>query len=266
MSNNILTSYVFQPNTLDRKIINALKPQMTEILKTNGVKTPIVHFTTEDQTEKVVIYSHGNGSDLSTHYMDRIIYQGINTDMICYDYCGYGVAQEFGTDTTEELCVKNLKSVVEYALQCGYHAEDIILHGRSIGTGVTISYAAEHHDTYGKIILTSPMTSAMDYIKHWINDNDKQSIGDNDIFTTLSKIDKINVPIFVIHGTFDTIVPFEQGNKIYEKHCEHFQKLRRNTFKPYWIMGAGHNDYLNVCSIAAYCSAVKSFIDYSENI
>ena len=267
MSNSALLSYVFQPNSLNEVTIKQLEKQMTEILKTNGVKTPIIHFTQEDQTEKVIIYSHGNGSDLSSHYMNRIMYQGFKVDMICYDYCGYGVAQQYGSETTEELCVRNLKSVVEYALQCGYHAEDIILFGRSIGTGVTVSYAAEHPGTYGKIILMSPMTSAMNFIKPLlmrVNTFDKNQLGKFDMFTTLAKIDQINVPMFIIHGTLDTLVPFSQGNEIYKKHQEAFSKLKRKSYEPYWIIGADHNNCLNVCSMIMYCNVIRNFINYVE--
>jgi len=61
MLNSTLLSYLFQPSLLNESTIKALEKQMTEILETNGVKTPIIHFTGEDQTEKVIIYSHGNG-------------------------------------------------------------------------------------------------------------------------------------------------------------------------------------------------------------
>jgi fermentation-respiration switch protein FrsA (DUF1100 family) len=57
-------------------------------------------------------------------------------------------------------------------------------------------------------------------------------------FDTERNIREVHVPLLVIHGDADEIVPFQQGRAVYES---------ANQPKSFWrVSGAGHNDLLPV--------------------
>jgi fermentation-respiration switch protein FrsA (DUF1100 family) len=69
-------------------------------------------------------------------------------------------------------------------------------------------------------------------------------------FNTERTIGKIHVPLLVIHGDADEIVPFVQGRAVFE---------RANEPKTFWsVAGAGHNDLLYVAG-AGYVPRLRAF-------
>lgn len=111
-----------------------------------------------------VIFSHGNAEDLTTIY-DRFQYfaNALNVNVIAYDYFGYGatrsespsidmatfcspgstVSLEDGKHLpTEKGCYRCIDSVYAFAVNTlGIHSENIILYGRSLGSGPSIYLA-----------------------------------------------------------------------------------------------------------------------------
>ena len=55
---------------------------------------------------------------------------------------------------------------------------------------------------------------------------------------TLAKIDQVKVPLLVIHGTEDEIVPFDMGRRVFER--------AKGTKRFYSVEGANHNDVTTV--------------------
>ena len=72
-----------------------------------------------------------------------------------------------------------------------------------------------------------------------------------DLFRSYEKIEKLApVPVFVMHGINDKVVPYASGKALYESLMK--ERTRRRllekggkillTFPPKWIPGVGHND------------------------
>ena len=89
----------------------------------------------------------------------------------------------------------------------------IIIYGESLGTGVSAEIS--QHKNFAGIILESPFTSMVDAGKHYYFYL-PVSLLLKDRYENEKKIMNINIPIMIMHGEKDTIVPFSMGQKIFE--------------------------------------------------
>jgi fermentation-respiration switch protein FrsA (DUF1100 family) len=71
-------------------------------------------------------------------------------------------------------------------------------------------------------------------------------------YDSLSKIGALSVPLLVLHGDRDEIVPYAQGRKIFE--------AARGPKTFYTIKGAGHNDTYEVGG-KEYFEAIRRFLE-----
>uniref|UniRef100_A0A915KGX6 palmitoyl-protein hydrolase n=1 Tax=Romanomermis culicivorax TaxID=13658 RepID=A0A915KGX6_ROMCU len=173
-----------------------------------------------------LLFSHGNAVDLGQ--MCAFFYglgSRLNCNVFGYDYSGYGASSGKASE-------KNLYADVEAAwnaLHTKYSisARHVILYGQSIGTAPTVDLGARVKPA--AIILHSPLMSGMrvafpDTRRTWCCD----------AFPSIDKIDRVNSPTLVIHGTEDEVIDFSHGLAIYER-CP-------KSVDPLWVPGAGHND------------------------
>ena len=180
------------------------------------------------KSEKLIIYSHGNASDIFENENNLIKLSNLyHCVIVCYDYCGYGLTQP--KITSVENCFECLDSVIKYYIgdlnseneeTKIYDINDIILCGYSLGTGVTINYV---HKTnwINDIILIAPFKSITRVLyDHFIMDilNFKHP------FYSIYKIKNINCKIKIIHGKKDKLIPISHSidlhNEIIDKHYE----------------------------------------------
>lgn len=162
-----------------------------------------------DSSKGLVIYFHGNRGNLERW---GIIANGIrenyNYDVLIMDYRGYGKSKGA---RSEDVLYKDAEYVFDYAKsQLKY--EQIVIHGRSLGTAVATHLAANREASH--LILETPMTKIRDVIpvldlllmyKPWLDYE----------FNSLSRINKILCPITIFHGTDDRVVPHALGQKLY---------------------------------------------------
>ena len=187
----------------------------------------------------IIIYSHGNATDIFTGYDLMKYYSKLfDTLVVGYDYCGYGASWIFNTKTnkinrkpSEELCYKSLEMVIDYCKD-KYNDCNIVLIGQSLGTGVTVHYA-QTHEWKQPIILISPYKS----ITRVIADSAiiESSFAHNK-FESYNKIEDLDCPVKIIHGTMDKVIDISHGKYLYG--------LLKKPLKPVWKENCGHNDII----------------------
>ena len=124
-------------------------------------------------------------------------------------------------------------------LDKGVQEKDIVIYGESLGTGVATHLS--QNKNFGGLILETPFTSMIDaakifypYIPVGLLLKDK--------FDNKSKIKNISIPVLIMHGEVDQIVPFFMGKKMYEianepkysyftKHDNHMMEYDENLIK-----------------------------------
>ena len=164
----------------------------------------------------------------------------LGCNFFCYDYSGYG-------QSTGRPSEKNVKDDIGAVFHClitefGIRPDEVILHGRSIGSLPTVSLASEVDNIAG-VILEGSFLSAMKILL-------PRRECFFDAFRNVDKITKMKVPTLVIHAVDDEVVPFCNGKKILE--------LCQNPVEPLWVDG-GHNKYTNE-SNEKYKDRLKYFI------
>jgi len=94
---------------------------------------------------------------------------------------------------------------MEYlTLEVGYDTRDLIVSGRSIGSGPAIECASSFK--IHALILVSPFLSIKEVVRRLVGDFISQLIKER--FDNLSKIKLVECPVLFIHGKMDNLVPF----------------------------------------------------------
>ena len=119
-----------------------------------------------------------------------------------------------------------------WLLEQGVKAADIILYGESLGSGVAVQLAASQ--PVGGVILDAPYTSIADVGARIYPYLPVQALI-LDRYDNLSRIDRINSPLLIVHGDQDTLIPIAMGRELHKRAAEPKQ------FSP--IAGGGHADH-----------------------
>jgi pimeloyl-ACP methyl ester carboxylesterase len=198
------------------------------------------YFLKAESSDRLLIYSHGNGEDIGQIRPLLEYFQQLGTSVIAYDYPNYGTSTG---RTSESGTYAAIEATFKYATESlGYSPKKITLYGRSLGSGPS-TWLAENEDVAG-LILDGAFTSTfrvMTGIKllPW------------DKFDNYARLPNIKCPILVIHGADDRVVPFSHAQKNWERIEGTKQKL--------FVQGAGHGDLIEIAG-DNYWNIVLPFI------
>jgi len=159
---------------------------------------------------KTILFFHGNAGSLENRTYKLNYFKDLNVNFLIIAWRGFsgneGKPSEIGL-------YRDAKSAIKWLNLKGVTDENIILYGESLGTGVAVEVA--QNKNYAGVILESPYTSMVNMgKKHYPLFPVRFLLKDK--FESYKKIKKVSVPILVIHGKIDTIVPFAMGKKMYE--------------------------------------------------
>lgn len=198
-------------------------------------------------TDRVLLYSHGNAEDLGLRlpYLDMLS-EWCGTDVLAYDYCGYGFSEG---SPTEENCIMAVEAAYAYLRQF-FSPNRIVAFGRSIGTGPTVDIAVRHPEIRG-MVLQSPMESCGRVAFGSVTSYLGYSL---DLFKNYEKIGKVSCPVLVIHGKDDCIVPWAHGLAL--------QQACKTPVEPLWLENYGHNDLPNETCLRR----IREFLDSLDGL
>lgn len=186
-------------------------------------------FVPRDSSVATLVMSHGNAGNLS-HRVDLLMrLKSAGFSIFIYDYRGYGRSE--GTPSEDGIYLDG-RAAFDYAGTIpGVSADRLVLFGTSLGSAVAVDVAT--HRQPAALILETPFTSARDMaaalypylpVRYVLRTK----------FESDRKILSLSLPLLVIHGTEDSIVPIGLGRKLYD--------AARGPKEFYEIPGAGHND------------------------
>jgi len=192
----------------------------------DGAKLNAVHIK-NNSTKGVALYFHGNSGNVShlSHVANLLTRKGY--DAILVDYRTYG-------KSTGELSEKALNDdaqlFYDYTLK-QYAENEIVLYGRSFGTGIVSRLAAKNKPC--KLILESPFSSAVDLGKHRFPIL-PVSLLSQFKFPSTEYMQEVRCPVYIFHGTKDRVIPYKFAQKLYES-------IPGDGKKFYTIEGGSHN-------------------------
>jgi hypothetical protein len=178
-----------------------------------------------------VLIFHGNAGNI-THR--DVILQGFNQlgySVLLIDYHGYGKSE--GKPSEKNLYLDGKASLEWLSKEKNKKPEEIVLFGKSLGSGVAVELATEK--LFKGLILESPFTSIASVARsHFPYNFFPVSLLLMDKFDNATKIKSVNSPLLITHGTEDSIVDTKESNKLF--------KQANMPKELYLIEGADHNN------------------------
>ncbi len=182
------------------------------------------------ETTRAVLLCHGNGANLS--YRGELMLalrRHLGCGVFQFDYPGYGKSSG---EPSEAGCYAAADAAFGWlTATMGVPADQVIVYGESLGGGVAVDVVSRNDCR--AVVLVSTFTSLPAAAKsrfwflpcHWMMSNR---------FDSLSKLGRVQRPVFIAHGTIDRTVPFSHGEELFRLATGPKRFVRRD--------GRGHND------------------------
>lgn len=186
-----------------------------------------VRYVPNPEADFTVLFSHGNGEDLGMvePFLGTLRQWGFA--VLAYDYRGYGLSS--GVPSERHAYEDGLAAYAYLTKELGVPPERVILYGRSLGGGVATELATRV--AVAGLVLESTFTSIFRVVIPF-------PLFPFDRFINRDKLPQVEVPVLILHGTADTIVPFSHGQYLFAIAPEPKFSL--------WVAGANHNDFSDV--------------------
>lgn len=168
-------------------------------------------FIPHDGARGVILFCHGNAGNIS-HRLDSIrVFHRLGLDVFIFDYRGYGQSEG---KPTERGTYEDAEAAWRYLIE--EHQvipSEVVVFGRSIGGAVGAWLAQNHKPRL--LILESTFTSLRDVaatlypffpVKRLLRFE----------YNTAEYLGGVNCPVLIIHSRNDEIMPFSQGQQLFE--------------------------------------------------
>ena len=177
---------------------------------------------------EVILYFHGNAGDLSGWQFVSEDFTVAGYYLLLIDYRGYGKSS--GT-ISENGFYQDAAAAYAYLIERGFVPDDIIIYGRSIGSGIAVELASQK--PCKGLVLESPYASLPKLA------NEKlpfffPSLYLKFKFNNQEKINKVFCPVIFLHGMKDELIP--------ASHTERLFKTFTGKKKKILIVNGSHND------------------------
>ena len=186
-------------------------PDLIWVPKSEKLSIPCIFLRALNGSSKILIIFHGNGEDLKSSYDLIDIFRSVlNVHVLAIEYPGYGLYKEKCKESTiledAVLIYKFIRKELNFA------GKDILVFGRSIGTGPA-TYLARHHEV-GCLLLMSAYTSIKAVVRHLAGRLAGMIVKER--FKNIENMPHIKCPTFLVHGLKDKLIPYSQSQKLHE--------------------------------------------------
>lgn len=162
-------------------------------------------------SSKIMIYFHGNAEDLGLSYeIIDTLRSVLHIHILAVEYPGYGV---YSGDPSAETILNDAECVYSFVISLGVKPEDIILFGRSIGSGPA-TYLARYRKV-GCLMLMSAYTSIKEAAGDLAGRIGKSLVKER--FENIKNMPHITCPTFFVHGIQDKVIPYTHSQKLHEQ-------------------------------------------------
>jgi pimeloyl-ACP methyl ester carboxylesterase len=178
-----------------------------------------------------LLLCHGNAGNIGDRVLHAQLLTAVGFDVMLFDYSGYG--QSVGSPD-EDTTYADARAARECLLeQPGVDPARVFYLGESLGGAVAIELASAHPPAGLVLLCTFTSVRAMARAHYKVI----PAALVPDAYPSLDRIRDLHVPLLVIHGDRDDIVPFEQGKDLFDA-APGPKRMRV-------VPGASHNDVLD---------------------
>jgi uncharacterized protein len=193
------------------------------IAEPDGVRLTIWQAPPPMPGAPTIVYFYGNGGNLTQFAAAGEVFHAEGYGVVLAAYRGYSGNPG---SPSEDGVMADARAVLAAIPWRGAR----VLWGQSLGSGVAARMAAEGRGS--ALILESPYTAVVDVAARRFPLFPVRLLM-RDRFDTLALVGKIHVPVLILHGTDDAVVPFDMGETLARAFG------RRATFVDF--PGAGHD-------------------------
>ncbi len=198
----------------DRHLVDPAQAGMSGVedlrLTTDDGEVLVAWYVPATDGHPLTLYFHGNGGALVDRVPRFLALKASGYGLLAISYRGYGGST--GSPTQKGLMEDGETAYLE-ARARGYDGARIVLMGESLGTGIAIALAATHEAA--ALVLDSPYSSAVEvaaahyaiFPVNWLM---------FDRFRSDLAIGDVHIPILVLHGDEDDIIPINLSRRLFE--------------------------------------------------
>jgi pimeloyl-ACP methyl ester carboxylesterase len=200
----------------------------------------------------LVVFFHGNGEVAADYDGFAPLYHGIGVALLVVDYRGYGWSTGSPLITTllpdaEAVCAQ-IPDILERA---EIAPRAWLVKGRSLGSVPAVHLAYRWPERFAGLVIESGMADLPSVYRR-LGHGLAKLVGVELPFRNAEKMREVDLPLLVIHGEDDNVLPVDNGQRIYDASPSTRKTLLR-------VPGAGHNDLLMV-AMQRYFQAMSDFV------
>jgi hypothetical protein len=191
------------------------------------------HFAGRDAP--LILFFHGNGEIVADYDDFGALLTGMNINFLVVDYRGYG--RSTGTPGVSSMmadCIKILDFVLAYRRK-RVLTSNLCVMGRSLGSAPALELCRTRSDDMDSLVIESGFAFISPLLQTLGIDPGRIGFKPLQGFENIDKIKTFSKPCLVIHAQFDHIIPFSEGQALFDA-CSSTNKILLE------IKGANHND------------------------
>ncbi|MBI9090194.1 MAG: alpha/beta hydrolase [Desulfobacterium sp.] len=204
-----------------------------------------------------ILFFHGNGEIVSDYDDLGGLYNGMGINFIVVDYRGYG--RSTGSPSVSTMmadCHPIFDAVQNHLGELGFTGTLTVM-GRSLGSAPALELAASRSNTINALIIESGFAQAAPLLTTLGIDTDAIGFAEEEGFGNADKISRWSGPTLIIHAEFDHIIPFSDGQALYDASGAKEKTLVK-------IPNANHNDIFYQ-GMKPYMEAIKALVGLPVN-
>jgi fermentation-respiration switch protein FrsA (DUF1100 family) len=157
-----------------------------------------------------LLYFHGNAANAANRASKIETMRAQGYGVFYLNNRGYGGS---GGRTTEANNVADAVAAYDHLTAFGVPAEKIAAYGESLGSGQAVRLAAQRPVV--AVVLEAPLTSTVEVARTgyaWL----PLSLLITDKYDNERNIGAVKVPVLILHGEQDAVIPVEMGRRVYD--------------------------------------------------
>lgn len=183
--------------------------------------------TNPQKNPKYVVFCNGSGCDKTTKELQSAYnkFSDAGYGVIAFDYRGTGRSEGV---FSEKGVFSDIEAIFDHLKSQGVAQENIGLAGHSLGTALAVNYAAKNKTAF--TMLINPFTKGSELAKEAVNYFEmpkvvkqilkkmpSQGVPLKNEFNTISKIGKVDSPLFILHTVDDNAISVEMARELRKK-------------------------------------------------
>ncbi len=176
----------------------------------------------------VLLFFMGDTGSLANYAWSFAPYTGNGYGIFLLGYRGFGGNPGV---PSEKGLYRDARAAVAWLKGKGYDLPKIVFYGHSLGTGIAVEMAIEY--AAQAVVLEAPYTTLPDTVtmnmpvvqSNWFM---------KDKYDNITKISHIKIPLLIIQGLSDEVIPVEQGKALY--------KAASGPKEAHFIPNGGHSN------------------------